>query len=175
MRRVGKTVRTDDEVRDTPGAVVWAAAAGTAPLPFLAVYAVMFIIHGGIHPVAPPDITGSRQGELAVGVLALVLFVIALTAMLWLLGGRRRWPFVLVQSGMLGAAIDFLVDDTKGGRPISAVVAVAAAVALVCAVLPSAWEYFGQRPPALRRRRPAEPAPDPAGIPAETVSDPQRV
>ena len=35
-------VRNEDEVCETPNVVVWAVAAGTAALPFLAVYAVMY-------------------------------------------------------------------------------------------------------------------------------------
>lgn len=149
---MGRTVRDDDEVRETPGAVTWAVAAGTAPLPFLAVYAVEFIVHGGVHPVVPPDITSSSHGELIAGFIALGLFVVDLAALFWMMNGRRRWPFLLVQLGMLATAIDFFVDVTKGGRFVSLVVGVAAVAALVCALLPSAWEFFGRRPPRLRRR-----------------------
>lgn len=142
----------DNEDRDTPSAVVWAVALGTAPLPFLAVYAVMFIVHGGIHPVAPPDITDSTRGELIAGILALVLFAVAVVALFWMLNGRRRWPFVIVQLGMLATAVDFFIDVTKGGRTTSLVVAVAALAALVCAFAPSAWEHVGRSQPRLRRR-----------------------
>lgn len=148
----GVNVRNDDEVRETPNSVVWAVAAGTAPLPFLAVYAVMFIVHGRVHKVAPPDITSSSNGEFVAGLIALALFVITVVALLWMLNGRRRWPFLIVQLGLLGTAIDFFVDVTKGGRFVSFVVAVAALAALVCALTPSAWDYFGRRAPQLRRR-----------------------
>jgi hypothetical protein len=151
MLRRGRDVHDENEDRDTPSAVVWAVATGTAPLPFLAVYAVMFIVHGGIHPVVPPDITDSTRGELIAGILALVLFVVAVVALLWMLNGRRRWPFVLVQLGMLATAVDFFVDVTKGGRTTSLVVAVAAVIALVCAFTPAAWEHVGRSRPRLRR------------------------
>ena len=149
---MGKNVRDDDEVRDTPGAVIWAVAAGTAPLPFLAVYAVMFIVHGGFHRVVPPDITNSAHGELVAGLIALALFVIDVVALFWMMNARRRWPFLIVQLGMLGTAIDFFLDVTKGGRFVSFVVALAALAAIVCALLPPSWEYFGRRVPRLRRR-----------------------
>lgn len=176
-------MRDDDEVRETPSTVVWAVAAGTAPLPFLAVYAVMFIVHGGIHPVAPPDITDSTRGELLAGITALVLFVVAVAALLWLLSGRRRWPFALVQLGLLATAIDFFVDVTKGGRMISLVVAVASVTALACAFAPASWAYLGRTRPRLRRqRRPvAATAPDGAAkldhfVDADpTTKDPQSV
>jgi hypothetical protein len=149
---MGKNVRDDDEIRETPNAVVWAVAAGTAPLPFLAVYAVMFIVHGSVHRVVPPDITNSAHGELVAGIIALALFVIDIVALFWMMNGRRRWPFMLVQLGMLATAIDFFIDDTKGGRFVSFVVALAALAAVVCGLLPAAWEFFGRSAPRLRRR-----------------------
>ena len=146
---------SDDEVRESPSAVVWAVAAGTAPLPFLAVYSVMFIVHGGFHRVVPPDITNSAHGELVAGIIALALFVIDIVTLFWMMNGRRRWPFILVQLGMLATAIDFFLDVTKGGRFVSFVVALAALAAIVCALLPPAWEFFDRRVPRLRRREEA--------------------
>jgi hypothetical protein len=154
---MGSVERDEDEVRETPSTVVWAVAAGTVPLPFLAVYAVLFIIHGSIHPVAPPDVTSTQHGELLAGLIALGLFVVSVVALLWMLSGRRRWPFVLVQVGMLAAAIDLFVDVTKGGRLVSLVVAVAALVALVCAFLPQSWQHVGRAVPRLRRTAKAGP------------------
>jgi len=148
---MGTKVRDDDEVRETPNAVIWAVAAGTAPLPFLAVYAVMFIVHGGVHRVVPPDITNSSQGELIAGFIALALFLIGIVALYWMMNGRRRWPFLLVQLGMLATAIDFFLDVTKGGRLVSFVVGIAALAAIVCALLPSAWEHLGRSVPRVRR------------------------
>jgi hypothetical protein len=164
---MGKNVPHDDEVRETPGAVIWAVAAGTAALPFLAVYSVMFIIHGGVHRVVPPDITNSAHGELIAGIIALVLFLVDVVALFWMMNGRRRWPFLLVQLGMLGTAIDFYVDVTKGGRFVSFVVGMASLAAIVCALLPSAWEFFGRETPQLRRprRMPLGSAPGPDSVP----------
>jgi hypothetical protein len=133
--------------------VVGAVAAGTAPLPFLAVYAVLFIVHGGVHPVAPPDITSSPHGELMAGIVALVLFVVAVIALLWMLNGTRRWPFLLVQLGLLATAVDFLADDTKGGRAISFLVALACLAALALALAPDSWAYLSRSPAPRRRRR----------------------
>jgi hypothetical protein len=167
MLQLGRIVRDEDEVRDTPSTVVGAVAAGTAPLPFLAVYAVMFIVHGGIHPVAPPDITSTTHGELIAGIIALGLFIVAVVALLWMLNGRRRWPFAIVQLGLLATAIDFFLDDTKGGPTISFLVAVAALVALVFAFAPASWEHVGRSRPR-RRVRPATPvgaAADPNTVP----------
>lgn len=168
-----RTEVRDDDVRETPSAVVWAVACGTASLPFLAVYAVMFIVHGGIHKVAPPDITSTAHGELVAGIIALAGFVVALVALLWMLNGRRRWPFVLVQLAMLGIAIDFVLDDTKGGRLVSVIVAVTALAAAVLAFAPSSWEYVGRRTPVRRRRAvPVEPEPTADDEPEQAGFDP---
>lgn len=147
--------RSDDVDRESPPTVVGAVAAGTAPLPILAVYAVVFIVRGGFHHVVPPDITGTNRGELVAGIVALVLFAVSVVALLWMLGGTRRWPFVVVQLGMLGAALDFLVDSTRGGRFVSVVLLVAAVLALVLSFAPQSARYFrdGERAPWFRRLR----------------------
>jgi hypothetical protein len=129
----------DDDERETPPVVVAAVAIGTAPLPFLAVYATLFIIHGSVHPVNPPDVTSSQHGELLAGVIALALFVVNIVSLLQFLNGKRRWPFAILQAAMLGAAIDFLVDSTKGGPVISLLIAVTTVVALVLAFAPDGW------------------------------------
>jgi hypothetical protein len=139
-------VLDDDGDREAPPVVVGAVAAGTAPLPFLAVYAILFIVHGGLHPVVPPDVTGSQHGELVAGIIALVLFVLAVVAQLWMLNGRRRWPFALGQLATLSTAVDFVVDASKGGRLVSGVLVGTSLVALVLAYLPPAWDYVGSRP-----------------------------
>ena len=165
---MGKNVRDDDEVRETPNAVIWAVAAGTAPLPFLAVYAIMFIVHGGFHRVVPPDITNSAHGELIAGIIALALFVIDIVALFWMMNGRRRWPFLIVQLGMLATAIDFFIDVTKGGRFVSFVVGVAALAAIVCALVPQAWAYFDRTPPRLGRAARPQQQEEPAAYAAHS-------
>jgi hypothetical protein len=162
----------DDEPREAPPAVVSAVAFGTAPLPFLAVYTVMFIVHGGLHPVVPPDITHSAHGELLAGFICLVLFVVSVIALLWMLSGRRRWPFAIVQLAVLGTAIDFAIDNTKGGRPISVILIATSIVSLVSAFLPPSWEYVGRSVPR-RRKRPAMPLGSGAG--PDTTPDSARL
>jgi hypothetical protein len=153
-----------------PPSVVGAVAAGTAPLPFLAVYAVLFIVHGGVHKVAPPDITSTSHGELMAGIVALVAFLVGAVALLWMLTGTRRWPFVIVQLTLLGIAVDFIADETKGGRLISFIVGVAALVAVVLAFAPDSWEYVGRKRPSARRTK----MPIGAGPGSDTVPDSAR-
>jgi hypothetical protein len=165
-------VRDEDDLRDTPPMVVGAVAAGTAPVPFLAVYSVMFIVHGGFHPVVPPDITSTAHGELIAGIITLGLLIIAVTTLLWLLNGRRRWPFALVQLAVLATAIDFVIDDTKSGRGLSLVLALTSLVALVLAFTKQGWEHMGLSGPKRRRRRamPAGSAPGPDAVPTSARS-----
>jgi hypothetical protein len=161
-------MRDDDEVRETPASVVGAVAAGTAPLPFLAIYAVMFIVHGGFHPVVPPDITSSAHGELIAGIIALGLFIVSILALLWMLNGRRRWPFVLMQVAALATTVDFVIDDTKSGRGISFILGLAAIVALVFAFAKDSWTHVGRTRPT--RRKPALPVGSAPGSDATPTS-----
>ncbi|MFN2560440.1 MAG: hypothetical protein ABR571_03965 [Jatrophihabitans sp.] len=164
-------MRDDDEVRETPPSVVGAVAAGTAPLPFLAIYAVMFIVHGGFHRVVPPDITNSARGELFAGIIALALFIVLIVVLLWMLNGRRRWPFVLVQLAVLVTAVAFVLDNTKGGRTVSVIVGVAALIALCFAAAPDSWTHVGRSRPSRRKASlPAGSAPGPDATPTSARS-----
>jgi hypothetical protein len=154
----------DADVAETPQPVIWSVALGVGPLPFLAVYAVLFLAHGLIYPVNPPDITGSRGGEAIAGVVALALFVIGTIVLFWFLNGRRRWPFVLAQLAALGTCIAFLLDSTTGSPAVPSVLALTSAAALVLAALPSTWRHTGFSPPSRRQRRPVAAPAD--GLPA---------
>lgn len=153
----------DDDDRPAPHTVVAAVACGTTPVPFLAVYAVLFLVHGSVHPVVPPDITDTTRGEFISGVIAAVLFVLCSVSLIWAISGRRRWPFVAVQLVMLGAALYFLVDGTKGGTFVSYLVVVICLTAVVLILLPMSSTFYGQldlRRFARSRRRAATGAAD---------------
>lgn len=139
----------DDDPGEAPPAVVAGTAAGIAPLPFLAVYAVLFISHGSFHPVVPPDITSSRHGELVAGFVALGLFLVEFLAVIWFMNGRRRWLFLLTQAAALGASIYLLSDRTSGSPILPIVLVITSSVALVLALLPQSGEYV--RRPNRRR------------------------
>lgn len=173
----------DDDVRETPPVVAGAIAAGVVPVPFLFIYAVLFLVHGTIHPVVPPDITNSRSGEAGAGVIALAAFCIVTVSLLWFMNRRRRWPFIVCQLVLLGVAVDFIVDETIGARQISTVVALACAIAAVLALTPVSGRYVASRWPIGRKAaapaqsvaasvagapdapRPADPVRAPAGPP----------
>jgi hypothetical protein len=144
---IGRRAVDDDDMRETPPVVIGSIAAGVGPTPFLAVYAVLFIAHGFFHPVQPPDITTTRSGEAAAGIIAGVLMLAMVITIWWFLNGRRRWPFVIGQLATLVTSIDFLLDPTKGGPGVPAVLAVTSATALLLAFLPPSWAWVGARRP----------------------------
>ncbi|WAX56835.1 hypothetical protein M6B22_20255 [Jatrophihabitans cynanchi] len=126
----------DDAPEPTAGPVVTAIALGVAPLPLLAVYAVVFIAHGTLYPVNPPDITGSKGGELLAGVAALVLFALVTCTIVWFMNRRRRWPFLLAQLATLATAVWFVIDSRTGPPGVPVLLVITSAVALALAVLP---------------------------------------
>lgn len=147
--------RRDDVDREAPPAVVAAVAIGTAPLPIVGVYTVLFLVHGSVRPVQPPDVTSSKQGEFIVGWIALAVFIVLALSLFWLLNGRRRWPFALMQLAIAGLCIDFASDPTVSGRFVSVLIAVTSLIALAFAFAPSAWRHLDQPiPPWLGRRWP---------------------
>jgi hypothetical protein len=147
----------DDDMREAPPAVIGSAAAGVAPTPFLAVYAVLFIAHGFFHPVQPPDITTTQTGEKMAGVIAAVLLLVIVLTIFWFLNGRRRWPFVIGQLATLITSVDFVLDPTTGSPAVPAVLALTSATALVLALLPASSAWVGMQP-RLPRRRAERPA-----------------
>jgi hypothetical protein len=131
----------DDEPREAPPAVVGGATAGIAPLPFLAVYAILFISHGSFHPVVPPDITTTKHGELGAGLVALALLILGTVAVLWFMNGRRRWLFVLTQAATFATSVDFILDRTTGSPTLPIILLITSAVALVLALMPQSTAY----------------------------------
>lgn len=150
LRHPGRVI--DQEERSTAPAVVGAVAVGVAPLPFLAVYAGLFIAHGTFSPVIPPDITSSKQGELIAGIIAAVLFVIGVLSVAWLLNGRGRWLFLLAQAATLGTAIDFIVDETKGPTAIPWLLVVSSVCGLALGLSPAAARHVRERRGERRQR-----------------------
>ncbi|WP_375503391.1 hypothetical protein [uncultured Jatrophihabitans sp.] len=138
-----------DDDRPTPGLVTGAVSIGTAPLPFLAVYTLLFLGHGLIHPVHPPDITTTQGGEVIAGCVTGVLFIALLVAIIWFVNGSRRWPFAVLQVAVAAAGCYFLIDGTKGGPAVSVLLILAAVVALVLAFAPAAWRHVERRAPRL--------------------------
>lgn len=159
-----RTLADDDGAYETPPAVIGSIAAGVGPLPFLGFYAVLFLLHGLVYPVSPPDITSSRAGEAVAGFVALVLFFFVIYTIWWFLNRRYRWPFVLGQLATLGTAIDFIIDETTGSPVVPSALVLTSAAALVLAFTPEAARHMRRH-----RRRPRQNQ-NPAQTP-ESVSD----
>lgn len=150
------TSHPDDEPpTETSPVVLTAVCAGIAPLPFLAVYAVLFIIHA-LHPVGPPDVTTTRTGELIAGVIAAVAFCLVSASVLSFLNQARRWAFLLFQAATLATAVVFLGHRTTGGPAISGLLAATSALAIVLALLPASAAHV-RSPVGRRRRQPGAP------------------
>jgi len=150
--------RKRDEVPlETPGPVIGSIALGVGPLPFLAVYAVLFIVHGMFYPVQPPDITSTQTGEAVAGWISLALFLFGTLTLFWFLAGKVRWPFVLGQLATFATSVDFILDSTTGSPAVPSLLVLTSGLAVVLALVPASWEYMRHRPPTLprRRRRPA--------------------
>jgi hypothetical protein len=125
----------------TPATVIGAVAAGTVVVPFLIVYSFLFIVRGGFVQVEQPDITGSRTGELIAGLIALAFLIAVAWGIGRLLDGRDRWAFLAGQVLTLAIAANFVLNSSYGGRPVSVVVLLAAALAVLLACLPASWRW----------------------------------
>jgi hypothetical protein len=163
-------VDDDDDIRDAPPVVIGSVAAGSAPLPFLAVYALLFIARGTVRPVIPPDVGNSKGDELLAGIVAFVLLVVAILAVYWFLDGRRRWLFLIAQAAVLATSVDFALDASTGARLVPVVLAVTSLIALVLALAPGSWEHVRSAVPPWLRGRGAGRSVDPAesALPAGT-------
>ncbi len=142
--------------RQTPGAVIGAVAAATVVVPFLIVYAFLFIARGLFVPVEQPDITGSRHGEAVAGLIALALLVFVLWGMLRMLNGANRAVFWIGQLIALAGSVGFVLDSASGDPQVPVVTAVAAALAVLLSVSPPANRWVasagGDREPPPRRQ-----------------------
>lgn len=144
-----------EDFKQTAPLVTTAVAASITPLPFLAVYGVLFIARGAFRPPTPLDITTTPHGELAAGVVALLLLIFGILATYWFLSGKRRWPFVIAQAATLATAIDFVRDVTSGPSGIPIILIVSSSIAVVLAFTPPAFAHMRTHRPERKRRDPA--------------------
>ena len=110
-------------------------------VPFLIVYAFLFIVRGAVRPGRAarhhrqPVRRGGRR------LVALAFLVLVLWGMSRLLNGCNRLVFWLGQLITAGGRADFLLDSSSGEPQVPAVVLVAALLALVLSVLPPATRW----------------------------------
>lgn len=169
-----------DTPRDTPPAVITSIAAGVAPLPFLAVYSVIFIAHGFFYPVQPPDITHTRGGEAVAGLIAVAIFFVLIFTIWWFLIGRRRWSFLLGQLAVLVATIAFVANPNTGPATVPILLIATSTIALALGLTAQSAEQVASPArrrsaprglPVLRRRRTGTPAGAPVPAPVGALMD----
>ena len=117
-----------DDDAPTPGVVTGAVSIGTAPLPFLAVYTALFLLHGTIHPVHPPDIGSGQRDEVIAGTVTAVAFIVLSIA---LHAVPEPPPPLAVRdprARRVAGGVDVAVDNTRGGSAIGLLLAAAALV-----------------------------------------------
>ena len=125
----------------TPATVIGAVAAGAVVVPFLMVYAFLFITRGAFVQVDQPDITSSRTGELIAGLVALCYLILVIWGMGRLLNGWDRWVFCAGQLITFGVALGLLLDASSGEPQVPAVVLAASLLALVLTFLRPSWDW----------------------------------
>ena len=149
---------TEPDPRRTPGIVIAAVSAATVVVPFLIVYAFLFIMRGLFVQVEQPDITATRSGEAVSGFVALAFLILVLWGMLRMLNGSNRLIFWAGQSLTGAVAAWFLIDADFGQPQVPAVVLLAAVLAIVLSCLPPATRWVrsaGGDRPSIDTKRPA--------------------
>ena len=158
----------------TPGTIIGAVAAGTVVVPFLMVYAFLFIARGAFVNVGEPDITSSRTGETMSGLVALLFLALVLIGMARLLNGSGRWLFLLGQLITLATSVDFVLDSSRGEPQVPAVVLLGSLVAIVLALVRTSWAWVQTRAgtrPAVASEADGTAAPGSTAGPKATEQD----
>jgi hypothetical protein len=126
-----------------PGSVIATVALGLAPVPFLAIYATLFILRGTVLPVSPPDITSSRGGEALSGVVALGYLIAIIAGVYLFLSQRDRWLLVVGQLAGLAVCVDFVLHPSSGEPGVPLLLGAASAVTLICSLVGPSWNWVG--------------------------------
>jgi hypothetical protein len=155
-----------------PASVVGAAALGIAPVPFLGIYALLFILRGTIFPVSPPDITSSRSGEALSGLVALGYGLAIVIGAYLFVSQRDRWVFVLGQLACLVICVEFILHPSSGEPGVPVLLGATSALALVCCLVGPSWAWVGGPTPRRIRWRRAATAPTPSASESVRLESP---
>lgn len=132
---------SDLDPNRTPGTVIGAVAAGNVVVPFLIVYAFLFIARGIFISVSTPDITSSRTGEAIAGFVALIFLFFVFAGMGRLLNGRGRLVFLAGQAIVAVISVWLLLDAASGQPEVPALTLIGSLIAMVLAVVPTSWAW----------------------------------
>jgi hypothetical protein len=127
---------------EMPGTAIWAIAAGTAPLPFLLIYSILFVLRGTVVPVSPPDITTTQHGEAVAGVVAFAYLIVIVVGIFRFMSQRGRWLMMASEAACLAICVDLFVDPSSGDPVLPVVIGAASALTLVSCVLRPSWEWI---------------------------------
>jgi hypothetical protein len=125
-----------------PGTAIGSVAVAIAPVPFLFIYATLFLLRGTILPVSPPDITSTRGGEALSGLVALAYLVVIVLGVYFFLSQRGRWVFLVGQLVCFGICVDFVLDPSSGDPGVPLLLGATSALAVVLACLTPSWEWI---------------------------------
>lgn len=120
----------DPDPTATPGTVVGAIAAGAVAVPFLLVYAVLFLLRGLFVQVEQPDITSTRSGEALAGLVVVAFLALVVWGLARFADGRDRWVFAAGQLLTLAVSADFVLDSSSGEPQVPVIVGVASLLAM---------------------------------------------
>jgi hypothetical protein len=158
--------------------VIAAVAAATVVVPFLIVYSFLFIARGIFVEVEQPDITGSRHGEAAAGLVALAFLAFVFWGMLRMLNGSNRVVFWLGQAIALAVSVVFVLDSSSGDPQVPVVTGLAAALAIVLSLTPPAGRWVatggGEHEPDPKRAQKKPSGTDESDAGLTVVTEPAR-
>jgi hypothetical protein len=157
---------------DMPPSAIAAVSLGIAPVPFLGIYATLFILRGTILPVSPPDITSTRGGEALSGVVALVYLIAIIVGVYLFLTQRDRWLLLVGQLVCLVVSVEFVLHPSSGDPGVPILLGATSALSIIFCLVGPSWAWVagpGTRRIRLphRRRAPidADLAPEPSDAP----------
>ncbi len=127
---------------DMPGTAVGAIAAATAPLPFLLIYSVLFLVRGTLVPVTPPDVTTTQHGEAVAGLVAFLYLCVIVVGIYRFICQRGRWLMIASEALCLAVCIDFVVNPTSGQPGLPVLIGATSALTLLLSVLRPSWQWI---------------------------------
>ena len=131
--------------RSTPTPVVITVALGIAAAPLLMIYAFLFLVHGLVVPVYPPDVGSSRAVEALWGTAALGFAALLVVGAYRLLQRRGRTLHLIAQLAVFAGCMALLLDPAAGGRVVPILLGLASFAATLAALVAASWNWVRPR------------------------------